>query len=114
MADLSVIVPAYNEEDSLRVFLPELLEFCDLHGLKLIIVNDGSSDGTYQLMKKFVQTERFRVYTHKVNRGYGGAIKTGIRNADTKYVGICEESANGSEYMSGSFGITACACSGVT
>jgi glycosyltransferase involved in cell wall biosynthesis len=86
MADLSVIVPAYNEEDSLRVFLPELLEFCDLHGLKLIIVNDGSSDGTYQLMKKFDETERFKIYTHKVNRGYGGAIKTGIRNADTKYV----------------------------
>jgi len=86
MADLSVIVPAYNEEDSLRVFLPELLEFCDLHKLKLILVNDGSSDGTYQLMKKFVETERFKIYTHKVNRGYGGAIKTGIRNADTKYV----------------------------
>jgi glycosyltransferase involved in cell wall biosynthesis len=86
VSDLSIIVPAYNEEDSLSVFLPELLEFCELHSFKLLIVNDGSEDSTLRVLKKYADTKNFEIYNHKVNRGYGGAIKTGIRNADTKYI----------------------------
>lgn len=86
MNDLSIIIPAYNEEESLKVLLPELLEFVQLNDLQLIIVNDGSKDGTLEVLKAHKGTERFQFFSHKVNRGYGGAIKTGVRNATTKYV----------------------------
>ncbi|MBI1287434.1 MAG: glycosyltransferase [Flavobacteriales bacterium] len=86
MNDLSIIIPAYNEEDSLKVLLPELLEFVQTNGLQLIIVNDGSKDGTLEVLKAHQGAERFQFFSHKVNRGYGGAIKTGVRNATTKYV----------------------------
>lgn len=86
MNDLTIIIPAYNEEDSLRVLLPELLGFIQQHGLKLIIVNDGSKDGTLGVLKENEGAEGFQFYSHKVNRGYGGAIKTGVRNAETTYV----------------------------
>lgn len=68
------------------MLLPELLEFVQLNDLQLIIVNDGSKDGTLEVLKAHKGTERFQFFSHKVNRGYGGAIKTGVRNATTKYV----------------------------
>lgn len=86
MNDLSVIIPAYNEEESLKALLPELLGFVQSNGLQLIIVNDGSTDGTLEVLKAYAGAERFEFFSHKVNCGYGGAIKTGIRKAITKYV----------------------------
>ncbi|MBL4586171.1 MAG: glycosyltransferase family 2 protein [Flavobacteriales bacterium] len=85
MADLSIIIPAYNEEASLQELMPELLSFCSVNDLKLIIVNDGSKDGTANVLRKFENSENFSFYNHKVNQGYGGAIKTGIRHSDTHY-----------------------------
>lgn len=85
MSNLSVIIPAYNEEESLKVLLPELLAFVKQTDLQLIIVNDGSKDGTKQVLESHSGSENFKIYHHKVNRGYGGAIKTGIRNSDTTY-----------------------------
>lgn len=86
MSNLSIIIPAYNEEESLKVLMPELLSFVAQNGLKLIIVNDGSKDGTQDVLTKYEGSAGFSHYSHKVNRGYGGAIKTGVRNARTKYV----------------------------
>ncbi len=84
--DLTIIIPAYNEEESLALLMPELLDFCEENNLKLIVVNDGSADGTADVLKKFTDIPGFSYYNHKLNRGYGGAIKTGIRKAETKYV----------------------------
>jgi len=86
MNSLTVVVPAYNEEASLRVFLPQLISFCEANGFSLIVVNDGSSDGTADVLAHHQDSPCLQVYTHKVNRGYGGAIKTGIRNADSEFV----------------------------
>ena len=86
VADVSIIIPAYNEEESLRVLMPGLLTFCESNGIKLIVVNDGSSDGTVDVLKKYSGHECFSFHSNKVNRGYGGAIKTGVRSASSKYV----------------------------
>ena len=86
MNTLSVIIPAFNEEESLRTFLPEAVAFCRQHGHHLIVVNDGSSDGTGKLLESLEPAEFVTVMNHKVNRGYGGAIKTAIRAARTDYV----------------------------
>ena len=86
MSELTVIIPAYNEADSLPVFLPEVNQFCEAHGYDLIVVNDGSKDGTASVLSDMEGKGSLRVVTHKVNRGYGGAIKSGIRAATTRFV----------------------------
>ena len=85
--NLSIIIPAYNEEESLKLYLPKLINFCELNKFQLIIVDDGSKDKTLDLCNMYADTsEIINVVSHKVNKGYGGAIKTGIETATTKYI----------------------------
>lgn len=83
---LTLVVPAYNEAESLPSSLPELLACCDRNDWKLIVVDDGSQDGTAAVLEGFTRHPRLSVIRHKVNRGYGGAIKSGIRAVETGYV----------------------------
>jgi glycosyltransferase involved in cell wall biosynthesis len=83
---LSVVVPIYNEADSLTGLLTGLVSYCRDRKWKLILVNDGSSDGTPAILKEYEAIPDIKVIHHKVNRGYGGALKTGILNASTRYV----------------------------
>jgi glycosyltransferase involved in cell wall biosynthesis len=83
---LTVVVPAYNEEASLPRFLPQLIECCEKNDWQLVVVDDGSRDGTAAVLDGFADHPRLRVVRHKVNRGYGGAIKSGIRVVETAYV----------------------------
>lgn len=67
--------------------VPNLMQFAEKNGLKVIIVNDGSKDGSKYVLENFAgQYGQLNVIHHKVNRGYGGAIKTGIAAADTDLV----------------------------
>ena len=86
MSDLTIIIPAYNEAESLRVYLPEVIGFCVDSGLKLVVVNDGSTDDSGDVLSSTDDRGVLTVVTHKINRGYGGAIKSGIRAASTRYV----------------------------
>lgn len=82
---LSLIVPAYNEEERLPIMLKETLEY--LHTRKekqkdftyeIILVDDGSKDKTTQIALQYSKeetTDTFRVLTLKKNRGKGGAVK---------------------------------------
>lgn len=83
---LTVVVPAYNEEASLPEFLPRLIDCCERNDWKLIVVDDGSADGTAGVLDGFRDHPRVRLIRHKLNRGYGGALKSGIRAVDTDYV----------------------------
>jgi glycosyltransferase involved in cell wall biosynthesis len=86
MNDLTIVIPAYNEEQALASFLPELLSYCRNNGCRLIIVNDGSRDRTRDLLDRHADPAFFTPIHHKVNRGYGGAIKTGIKATTTRLV----------------------------
>jgi glycosyltransferase involved in cell wall biosynthesis len=86
MNDLTLVIPAYNEAEALTQFLPELLSFCKEHGCSLVIVDDGSKDNTYDILTKYKDEPLFTTIRHKVNKGYGGAIKTGLIATQTKYV----------------------------
>lgn len=85
MNDLTIVIPAYNEAESLRKLLPGLLQFCGDKGCRLVIVNDGSRDDTLQVLREHEGHPNFRFVNHKVNRGYGGALKSGIRAVETAY-----------------------------
>lgn len=82
-AGVSIIIPAYNEENGLAPVLEQLQTLLTKAGLshfEIIVVNDGSSDRTSAIVQPF--TERgVKLIEHRVNRGYGAALKTGIRAA---------------------------------
>jgi glycosyltransferase involved in cell wall biosynthesis len=82
---LSIVIPAFNEAEGLSIILPDVLEFCKSHHWKLIIVNDGSTDNTPEILQKFESQPRLKIIHHKINRGYGGALKTGLLAVDTDY-----------------------------
>lgn len=85
-AVLTVVVPIYNEAASLPGMLAELVPYCLDHKWKLILVDDGSSDDTPITLKTYENRPDIQVIRHKVNRGYGGALKTGVLAADTHFV----------------------------
>lgn len=86
MSNLTIIVPAYNEEESLPALLDELQEYCIQNEFKLIIVDDGSSDNTKQIIDNIHKSDWLTVIHHKINRGYGSAIKTAIKQVKTDYL----------------------------
>lgn len=83
---LTVVVPIYNEADSLAAFLPRLIPYCRERSWDLILVNDGSRDNSGAMLARFEKPPRVQVVQHKVNRGYGGALKSGIAAARTQCV----------------------------
>jgi glycosyltransferase involved in cell wall biosynthesis len=83
---LTLVIPAFNEAENLVVILPSLMESCRQQHWKIIVVNDGSSDNTKDVLKPFQDAEVMTVVHHKLNKGYGAAIKSGILASDTDYV----------------------------
>ena len=85
-SQLTIIIPAYNEAASLPQLIHELLPFAQLKNFKVIIVNDGSKDDTRAVLERSTTlSENISIINHKVNRGYGGALKSGINKARTQY-----------------------------
>jgi glycosyltransferase involved in cell wall biosynthesis len=83
---LTVVIPVYNEGEILPSFAPSLIEFCHTKDWKIVFVNDGSCDETKRILDGLDPSPHVRVIHHKVNRGYGGALKTGIGNVTTPFV----------------------------
>jgi len=77
----TVIVPAYNEAQGLAVVLDKLFRVVD-DTYEVIVVDDGSTDRTAEVAEGFP----CRLIRHKVNRGKGGALKTGVRHARSEAV----------------------------
>jgi glycosyltransferase involved in cell wall biosynthesis len=84
--ELSVIIPAFNEADNLKIILGPLIALCKQNNWKIIIVNDGSSDSTKEILGTFPVSGNFTVINHKLNKGYGAAIKSGILACETEYI----------------------------
>lgn len=82
---LTVVVPIYNEEESLPLFLPSLVDYCHSKNWSLILVNDGSTDQTKSILKDYAPMTGVNVLHHAVNHGYGGALKTGIAHTGTPF-----------------------------
>ncbi len=81
---LSVVIPAYNEEAAIGDVLERVLgteaALAEAGlGMEVIVVDDCSADGTREVVG---QREAVRLVCHERNRGYGGAIKTGFRQAE--------------------------------
>jgi cellulose synthase/poly-beta-1,6-N-acetylglucosamine synthase-like glycosyltransferase len=71
--ELSIVIPAYNEEENLRIILPDLLAFAEERNWQVVITNDGSRDQTKEVLQGFASSSRLKVVHHKLNKGYGAA-----------------------------------------
>ncbi len=91
--EISVVVPAYNEEHGIAPVLQQLTTLLSTSGwlYEIIVVDDSSQDKTAEIVETHSGITLLR---HKVNRGYGAALKTGIRHA--QYELICITDADGS------------------
>ena len=74
---VSVIIPAYNEENTIRQVL-ETVQSLPLE-IEIIVVNDGSTDNTYHILEELKTDSELTVVQNKVNRGKGFAIRSGIQ-----------------------------------
>jgi glycosyltransferase involved in cell wall biosynthesis len=120
MNTLSIVIPAYNEENGIADIAQRVLSVRDslvkagVDNLELIVVDDGSSDGTAVVVGDI---EGARLIKHEQNRGYGAALKTGFGQAQGNLVGfldadgtyppeyfpqLCEAALNGAELVIGS------------
>ena len=70
----------------MKIILPDLIEFVRKHNWQLIITNDGSKDNTKEILESFKQNDVLTIVHHKLNKGYGAAIKSGIEACDTEYL----------------------------
>lgn len=120
MQSLSVVIPAYNEEDGIvdiaqRVLAigPALREV-GINTLELLVVDDGSSDQTAATAR---QIEGVRLIQHPHNKGYGAALKTGFSHAQGELLAfldadgtyppeyfpqLCQAALNGADLVVGS------------
>ena len=89
ITSLSVFFPCYNEKESIWTLTEKAIritgEICDDH--EVILVDDGSSDGTAELADQLAaKYPAVRVIHHPVNKGYGAALQSGFRAAAKEYV----------------------------
>lgn len=83
---LTVVIPVYNEAETLPAFVPAVIDFCRSRNWEVIFVNDGSRDDTRNVLDELAPAAHAQVIHHKINRGYGGALKTGIRHVHTPWL----------------------------
>jgi glycosyltransferase involved in cell wall biosynthesis len=79
---LSVIMPAYNESSSIDSLLDVSLRLARNHNWEIIVVDDGSLDDTAERVRQRDDGKYLKLLEHRRNRGYGAALKTGIRAAN--------------------------------
>ena len=89
---LSVIIPAYNEEDGIANIVERVLSIGPAlraieTGLELIVVDDGSRDQTAEIAGQYPDV---RLIRHRTNHGYGAALKTGFAHAKGTWLGFLD------------------------
>ena len=89
---LSVVIPAYNEEYRLPRTLEQIFSFLQeqSYASEVLVIENGSSDGTYEVARKFAERyENLHVLREK-RRGKGNAVKRGMLEAHGEYRFLCD------------------------
>ncbi len=89
LSSLSIFVPTYNEEANISLIIEDVLKYVPSLADKweLIVVNDGSTDQTARMVRTYSERyENIRLINHAKNRGYGAAVKTGLRESRYNWI----------------------------
>ena len=86
---ISVIIPIYNEENSIDETIRKIREIMKEANLEheIIAINDGSTDNSLEILKKI---KGIKLITHNNNKGYGASLKEGIENAKYDFILITD------------------------
>lgn len=87
---LSILMPVYNEFATLSSAIKEVLAVEYPCEIELVVVDDGSTDGTRDLYGSFAGDTRVSIHLHKVNQGKGAAVRTAAEVATGDYIIMCD------------------------
>jgi glycosyltransferase involved in cell wall biosynthesis len=124
MINLSIVIPAYNEENAIASIVRRVLAVeadlakCGIQLLELLVVDDGSKDKTAEITSFLARkNQKLRLIQHQKNKGYGSALKTGFSQSQGELIGfldadgtyppeffpsLCKMALNGSDLVIGS------------
>ncbi|MEA2221837.1 MAG: hypothetical protein QOH83_213 [Solirubrobacteraceae bacterium] len=89
LAGVSIVLPCYNEAANVADAVRAATGAAEAHAadFEVIVVDDGSTDGTAQIAARLADADRrVRLVVHPSNRGYGGAVRSGLRAARMPWV----------------------------
>ncbi len=89
MKSITVSMPAYNEAENIEAMVQDVIQVLDTlaDDYEIIVVDDGSSDGTGEAVKSLEQRHpQVRLVQHEVNKGYGAAVFSGLVSASKELV----------------------------
>ena len=90
MTKLSIIVPAYNEQEYILEVIESLIDIELINGIskEIVVVNDCSTDNTLKILNEVqvLNPELIKCYSHEKNQGKGAAIHTGIKHSTGDYI----------------------------
>jgi len=87
---LSILMPVYNERATVASAIKEVLNVDFPCEIELVVVDDGSTDGTRDLYPSLGEDPRVKVQLHERNQGKGAAIRTAATAATGDYVIMCD------------------------
>ena len=92
IAAVSIVIPCYNEQESISETIDQMTTaMSDSLTFEIITVDDGSTDNTLQKLRELEsKNSHLRVVAHDINRGYGAALKTGMRHASSELIAIID------------------------
>ncbi|MBI4135752.1 glycosyltransferase family 2 protein [Candidatus Uhrbacteria bacterium] len=87
MTILSIVIPAYNEKNTILLVI-KAVESVVLEGItkEIIVVDDCSTDGTRDILTNLKNNASYKIIFHEKNRGKGGALRTGFAAATGEYI----------------------------
>jgi glycosyltransferase involved in cell wall biosynthesis len=85
---LSILMPVYNERERVEKAIAEVLSTQLPTEFELIVVDDGSTDGTREILRGGSWDGRVRLFEHPENRGKGAAVQTALAQAEGEYAAI--------------------------
>ena len=80
MLKLSIVIPIYNERETLETLIAKVNSVD--YDKEILLIDDFSSDGTREVLKRYENKENFQVLYHDHNRGKGAALRTGFSNVN--------------------------------
>jgi glycosyltransferase involved in cell wall biosynthesis len=91
MVDLSILVPVYNERATIETAIGQLLEAeLPVSSRELVLVDDGSTDGTREWLQAQSYGSDVRLVLHERNHGKGAAVRTALEHAQGRYATIMD------------------------